>query len=355
MPISGALKYAAIHAHVRVMYSALLAPQVFARMRESADFSALIGLLKDTTYGSYLARVEDKDLTPRRAVYQIKGKVADAYLTIIRLAPAPTRPLLAQLYRHFEVDNLKAVLRGIVTGASWDRVRYVLFPMESFTVLPAQSMVEAGSIESAVEQLSDTPYYETLTHAMKRYTDEHSLFPLEVALDLGYWRELWHEVTRLPGQERLQSKRIVGALLDMNNLMWAIRYKMYHHLSEEEIVNYTLPFGYRVRDQDIRAIAAGAAIPQVVARIFPDMVGVANLLHETRERLSELELKFQRYVAKQCRVAFIGYPFHIGIPLAYVVLNELEIQDLIVFIEGKSLKMLTEEFQPYLLMESPSK
>jgi len=44
----------------------------------------------------------------------------------------------------------------------------------------------------------------------------------------------------------------------VNNLMWVIRYKIYHQLSEEEVINYTLPFGYRVRDEDVRAIAAGA-------------------------------------------------------------------------------------------------
>jgi hypothetical protein len=37
--------------------------------------------------------------------------------------------------------------------------------------------------------------------------------------------------------------KIIGSLLDMNNLMWAIRYKVYHKLSEEELINYTLPFG----------------------------------------------------------------------------------------------------------------
>jgi hypothetical protein len=43
--------------------------------------------------------------------------------------------------------------------------------------------------------------------------------------------------------------------MDMNNLMWVIRY-VYYQLSEEELINYTLPFGFHVRDEDVRAITA---------------------------------------------------------------------------------------------------
>jgi vacuolar-type H+-ATPase subunit C/Vma6 len=348
----GVFGYAATNARVGALRSTLLTAELWDRLCEAADLGALIGLLKETVYGPYLTMVEDKSLTPRRAVYQIKTRIADAYAGVIGSAPVHARPLLSQLFRRFEVDNLKAALRGIVTGAPWDRVRYVLFPLGSASALPAQGMVEAGSVSAAVDQLRDTPYYDTLSHALQRYTAEQSLVPLEVALDLSYWRSLWSDVSQLPSQDRAQALRIVGSLLDLNNLMWAIRYRVYHHLAEEEIINYTLPFGYQVRDEDIRAIAAGADIPQVLAHIYPGLTSVDTLLQEPRSGLPELELQLQRQVAEQCRAAFAGYPFHIGVPLAYLVLNELEIQDLTVLIEAKSVQMPEAGYRPHLLMVS---
>lgn len=332
------------------MYSNMLNTDTWAALCEATDFTALINVLKETVYGPYLTEEGDKDLAPRRVVYQIKGHLTSAYTTVIRLVPEPARPLMIQLYRLFEVDNLKAVLRGVVTGAPWDLVRYVLFPLGPSTVLPAQAMVEAGSVSKAVELLRGTPYYETLSHAMERYTAERSLFPLEVALDLDYRRELWSDFNRLSNQDREWALRIIGSLIDMDNLMWAMRYRVYHGLSEEEIINYTVPFGYRVRDEDIQAIAAGADVARVVERIYPDLASVLPLLQESRRGLPEIELRLQRRIMEQCRAAFIGYPFHIGIPLAYVLLNEWEIQDLTVLIEAKSLQMPAEEFRPRLLM-----
>jgi V/A-type H+-transporting ATPase subunit C len=344
-------EYAAAHARVRAMYSTMLTPETWVELCEAADLTALINVLKETAYGPYLADVEDEDLTPRRAVYQLRKRLADAFVTVMRLAPLPAHSLLSQLYRLFEVDNLKAVLRGVVTGASWDQIRYTLFPLGSSTVLPAQAMVEAEDMAGAVERLRGTPYYDTLAHAMERYTAEQNLFPLEVALDLDYWRELWRDINRLPTADRAQGLRIVGSLVDVNNLMWAIRYRVYHHLSEEEIINYTLPFGYHVKDEDIRAIAAGADIAEVVARIYPDLADVDALLQEPQSGLPELELRLQQHIVGKCRAAFVGYPFHVGIPLAYLLLTELEIQDLTVLLEAKSLQMPAERFRPYLLIE----
>lgn len=362
MPPGGVSGYAAISARVRAMYSTALTAQDLTSLSGTSDFIALIGQLKSTVYGPYIESLKDKELTPRRAILQCKRRLADAYDSVIHMAPEHARPLLAQLYRYYEVDNLKAVLRGVVAGPSWnpditlwDRVQDVLFPLGAMTVLPAQAMVESGSVVSAVELLKGTPYEETLSFAMKRYSAEQNLFSLEVALDLDYWRQLWREAKRLAGQDREQALRVIGSLIDMNNLMWAIRYRIYHQLSEEELINYTLPFGYHVRDEDIRAIAAGVDISSVVARVYPDVSNTNILLDNPQHGLPRLEVELKRFLMKRCVATFVGNPFHVGIPLAYLVLCDLEIQDLTVLIEAKSSQMPDEEFRSYLLKASLAK
>lgn len=353
----GVTSYAAISARVRAMYADLLTPPDWARLNDSPDFSTLFSTLKTTAYGPYLEGLKDKEVTSRRAISQVKRKLADSYYSVIQMAPENTRPLVKQLYRFYETGNLKAVLRALVTvfasnteeSPLWDRVREVLFPLGEFSVLPAQAMVESGSVAAAVDLLRGTPYEETLSFAMRRYSAEQNLFPIEVALDLAYWRRLWAEAKRLTGQDREQATKIIGSLLDMNNLMWAIRYKVYHKLSEEEIINYTLPFGYRVQDSDLRAVAAGADLAAVIHRIYPGIPEVNALLENPQNGLPRLEVLFKRQLIRQCLAAFVGNPFHIGIPLAFLVLSDIEVQDLIVLIEAKSSGMPEEEYRPFLL------
>jgi vacuolar-type H+-ATPase subunit C/Vma6 len=250
------------------------------------------------------------------------------------MAPVQTRPLVKQLYRYYEIGNLKAILRSLVTvfagtaeTSLWERVRDVLFPLGEASVLPVQAMVESGSVSTAVDLLQGTPYEEVLSFAMKRYSSAQ----------------------KLTGQDREHSVRIIGSLLDMNNLMWAIRYRVYHKLSEEEVINYTLPFGYRVQDSDIRAIAAGADIASIIMRIFPGIPDVNALLENPQAGLPRLEVLLKREIMKQCLAAFVGSPFHIGIPLAFLVLHDFEVQDLIVLIEAKSSEMPEEQYRPFLL------
>lgn len=342
--------YAALHSRVRIMFSGLLTVQQVALLRDAASLPALIAVLKNTTYGPYLTASDEKELTARRTEAQLKQKVADAYLAVIHSAPGHDRALLIQALRHFEVRNLKAVLRGIVIGSSWEQIQDILFPLGTLSTLPAQQMLESGNIEAAVAQLSGTPYFETLTQAMKRYASEQSLFPLEIALDLNYWRKLWGAVSQLPGQDHAQAVRIIGTVVDVTNLMWALRYHSYYHLSEEEVINYTLPFGYHVRDEDIRAIAAGADAARVVERLFPGLRNIEALLLDPERGLPKLELELQRRMHQQFIAVFQSYPFTIGLALALVQLSELELQDLIVLIEAKSLQMPAEEYEPYLLM-----
>jgi ATP synthase A1 C subunit len=352
MLAGGAAGYAAIQARVRVMYSNLLTPQFESRLLDADDLPDLVRMLTETPYGPYLTGVEDAAVTASQATYQIKKRLADVSQSIIRSSPKQARTLLVKLFRHFEIDNLKTILRAIVSEADRNQVANILFPLGSLAVLPVEKLLESETVDAAMDQLTRTPYYDTLAYAKRRYSEEQSLFPLEVALDLSYWRQLWQDAHHLKGRDRSQALHILGLLMDLNNLMWAMRYRVYHHLSEEEIVNYTLPFGYHVRDDDIRSIAAGADITRVAERLYPNLTDLPELAGEPESELPKLEIQLQHHLLEQLNAVFIGYPFHLGLPLAYMLLFELEIQDLTVLIEIKSSQLASDEFLPFLLFNA---
>lgn len=347
--LTAAHDYGVVHVRARARYARMLTQERWANLRKAQDLDALLNMLAETVYGPYL-ELDRAALTPRRAAYQIRKHLADTYEVIIGACPESRQRLLVHLRRLFEVDNLKAILRGVAAGATWEQVRYTLAPLNSSGVLPSEEMLRAGSIESAVELLSDTPYFATLSHALERYAAEQSLFPLEVALDLDYLRELWDDINRLAGRDRSQAMRILGTSIDATNLLWAMRYRVYYHLSEEEIINYTLPLGYQARDSDIRMIASGGDMAEVIARVFPRLPDTQALLQEPRKGLQELEIQLYRHIADRCRAAFVGYPFHLGIPLAYLLLSEYEVQDLTVLIEAKAVQMPLEYFEAHLVL-----
>ncbi|MGC9520345.1 MAG: V0D/AC39 family V-type ATPase subunit [Anaerolineae bacterium] len=346
-------KYALVQAKVRALYADLLSHEIWESLIHAADLDAVLALLSDTIYGPYL-EIDRSLLTPRRSVYQVRWHLADVYEGLIQVLRGAGRELLRQLWHHYEVDNVKAALRGVETAASWDYVLHLLYPMERFISVGTdrlERVVGADTVPEAVEILEGTPYYELLRHAVTRYEEEQSLFPLEMALDLGYRRELWACIEGLHQPDREMAMKTVGTALDTDNLLWAIRYRIYHHLSEEEIINYTLPLGYEVEDADIRAIARGDAIREVVVRVYPELDEVlpADEIVSGKE-LEKLEEAFLKILVTRCRHMFRGSPFHIGLPLAYVWLNEYEIRDLTVVVEAKASGVPAQVFTSRLLM-----
>lgn len=350
MPLGSVTAYAQIQARVRALYSRMVSSTTWNRLIQASDYDTVLSLLSDSVYGSYL-ELEREALTPRRAVYQIRHHLIEGYQKLIRGTPHPGSELLIQLWRVFEVDNLKAALRGIEVGATWNQVRYLLSPVPkvnyvSLKLNDLEEMVRSGSVLRAVERISHTPYYETLAYALERYQDEGHVFPLELALDLDYRRGLWASIEIQRGKDREESLRIIGTVLDMDNLLWAIRFRVYHHLSLQEIINYTLPMGYQVRDVDIRALARGADIMDVIAGIYPDLPELEALKRDpdARSWLASLELAFERHVVRLCRDVFRESPFHLGLPLAYLQLIEHEVRDLTLLIEAKASGVPQERF-----------
>ncbi len=348
---SGVTAYAQVNATTRALYSTLLTPEVRRALVQAPSFDALLAQLEKTAYNPYL-KIDKQLLTPRRIVYQLRWHLVRGYEKLIRLTPEPGCQLLIQLWRLYEVDNLKATLRGVETGATWNEVRRLLSPVSRYVTLTTddiQRMLASGSVVRAIERLHDTPYYETLIHAFTRYEIEKNLFPLEVALDLDYRRGLWQTIHSLKGEDHKQALRLVGTSIDADNLLWAIRYRVYHHLSVQEIINYTLPLGYQVRNEHIRAIAEGADIITVVKRIYPHIEGLEGAETQTREeavpqqrQLASTERALHRRLIRLCRKTFLGNPFHIGVQLAYLILLEYELRDLITIVEAKAAQLPVE-------------
>ena len=353
MNLSSVSAYANVHTRIRGMIGNLLSEETIARLSASPDLSTLITKLDESSYGPYLTDSQEVNKSSRRAAYEIRKKLTHDYSIIIKHGPSFARPLLIQLFKLYEVDNLKAVLRGIEVGENWEKIRYTLFPIENYPTLPFEQMVQQGTVDSAITLLHNTEYEADLKLSLSRYHEEKSLFPVEVAIDLNYWHTLWDQIDSLPHEDEKIARKLIGLMVDKNNLTWAARYRYYYHFSESEIIDYTLPFGYKVCDDDIRAIAMDRNPYQLLADIYPAISQEGTLDAKSTSKWQLNETLFMRLIYSTCKKVFSNGAFTIGLPLAYLLVLEMEIQDLTLLFEAKSLEMPVEQFAPYLIHKLP--
>jgi len=345
--IGEVFRYANLNARVRALVSYLISKEEWCTLLATEDLASLVGALKEMPYAKALAFPEEASF-PRLELF-FDQTVAREYEKLITLTAGAVQGLLRELWRRFELDNLKTILRWLAGGrAAW--AEELLIPLRD-SILPIPQLQAAADLQTAADLLSDTIYGPPLVSALERYEKEGTLFPVEVALDLSYWRRVWKAVENLRGEDGNWAKRLVGSKLDMINITWAFRYRVYYRLSEEEIINYTLPYGYRSDDRVLRAIARGASVQEIISMVWgEDVPEFRGLITEGgREPLQVLEVALARLLCRLAREAFIGYPFHLGVLLGYLTLKEWEAHDLIALAEAKAVGLPPQEIEPYLV------
>ncbi|HHX65302.1 MAG TPA: V-type ATPase subunit [Chloroflexi bacterium] len=347
------LRYAGANARVRGLYSHLLDEPTWRHLRLSQDPQVMLEALKATAYGGLIdvQRVGfpgAEDLERR-----LWGRAALNCRRVMTFVDGPPRQLFLVWWQHFELENLKALFRGLDQNMEPEQIRRLLIPLGGYSTLPWQALLNERSVRGLIDRLANTHYINPLRAAYPLYQRERSLFALEVAMDIRYYRDLARAIEALGGSDREQARRVIGTRLDMLNILWAFRYRLYHELSVEEIVNYTLWHTIRTDADLVREIALGAEPAYILQRVWGgrafDAEDLADLRADDARMLPRLEMLLERYWWQLARRESSGYPFTLGALLGYVVLQEIEVLDLITLLEAKIMGWPPERTAEYLI------
>jgi len=317
------------------MISRLLSEAQLRSLAAAPDLEGVLRSLVETPYGAAASWLLERGASLAGAEEMVVTNLVDAYRRTSLLFHGDEAGLIVEIARRLDLDNLKAILRGKARREPPDAVRPLLIPLGRLSELTIEGLLLAEDVEAAADVLSGTEYGRVLRAALPRYAAEGSLFPVEIALDLNYYRRLWRAVEGLSGQDRLLVERMMGSRYDVLNLEWVIRYRLVYALSPEEILNYTLPFGRRVDAEVIRRSAAADAIDGIAAAVPDPYRSLLAGVVAAADPVEAAGLVLQRYLLEVARSALAGYPFHLGIAVAYLWLKDAEAHDLRAVFEGK--------------------
>ncbi|MFN8486022.1 MAG: V-type ATPase subunit [Caldilineaceae bacterium] len=348
-----AARYAAVSARVHGLFSRLLPNALWTELVVAPDLRTVYHLLQQTWYAESLTRLTGEQSSAEPLERALWAHFVGASRSPFRLMQGASRGLLEWHWRRFEVENLKTVLRAVHYRMPPEQAASVLVPLGDASTLPWSTLVAVDSALALAERLRATWYGRALAQALDQYRRTQALFVLEVALDLAYYQHLLRLLQQLHGRDRTEAERFFGAWLDGQNLLWAYRYQLYARFSPEEMLNYTLHRHLRANAEVVRAIALGAPLWETVTRLWGTRLpGLADLqgLSE-RAALARLELILQRHLYQLAQQTRGAYALHLGIVLAYEVLLESEVRDLIALCESKAGGVLGQPLQFYLIGE----
>ncbi len=351
----GALKkYGYINAKLRARIGKILSEDFFQRMARSSSLTEAAALLRDTDF-AVVESTYNKTGDLKMGELELLKREIDLYLEIVRLLEGQVADFVRALSIRYEIDNLKHALRlwfdrSVRNRSIRDSVGY-LYRGVIYHSFDADEIINADDLESVIKALRTTPYAQMLEDKEARFKLLSSLFPFEVALDHYYYRQLLDETEKLASRDREIAKKIIGVEIDLMNINWMIRFKNSFNLSSDETVQYIIPQGQDIDAETLRA--AYESPVELLSSIINKRYALMKplLTSETPDlgsRLVLIEKLLEEIMLYEINRTLAGYPFTVGIVLAYFLLKRNEIKKVMTILNAKYYSIPEERIKSVL-------
>ncbi|MEW6381317.1 MAG: V-type ATPase subunit [bacterium] len=341
--LRAAFQYSYVNAKFRALKSRLLGPADFENLLGVSGYSGLVECLRATSYGPYLSQAATSYDGLIKVFYQ---DLFDCYAKVIRSLGGSRKHLIQHLYQKYELENLKVIVRIISQDKPREEGEQVLLPIPESRSFSPGTLLQAKGLEDLLVQLRRTSYYSPLKSALYRFEEEKDTFPLEMALDLSYYNQLWKIISTLSRREQNIVRSLLGVQMDILNITWIFRFKEVYHFSPEEILNYGLMQGFRISPERRRKLAFSVDRKDVITNLAgtPYKALLADL-KDAEACSTQLCCYLQDLIRKNWQ----GFPFHIGTVLDLVFFKEIEVKNLISITEAKRLNLSREMIADYVV------
>jgi V/A-type H+-transporting ATPase subunit C len=335
-------KYGFINAKLRARISKILPEELTAEMARAKSLTEAVEMLKSTDF-AVLAEVYGRTGDIKSAEMELVRKEARLYLELEALTKDEVQGIVFALAERFEIENLKHALRLWFDAHIRERKVDVGYLVRDrvHRDLPLDRIVNATDLGEAAAALSGTPYGELVKQRIAEVTQSRSLFPVEIALDHFFYRQLLARVEALAPRDREIARRMIGAEIDLANINWLIRFKGFYKLAPEQALACAIPAGIHLSPQAVADAYASdnpsAVLTELVRRRYPGLAGLLAPKEqaESYARLVMIERILAEILLLEVRHLLAGYPFTIGIVLAYFVLKAAEMRRIMTILNAK--------------------
>jgi V/A-type H+-transporting ATPase subunit C len=341
----GALKtYAFINAKLRTRISKILPERFIGQLIRARSLAESVQMLGETDFAP-VQKVYERTGDIKSAELELMRKELSIYLELEKLVEEEIRGFVHALSERFETENLKNSLRlwfdRRLRGREVEDARGYLLRRRIHHPIDVDGIINADTLEQAANRLEGTPYAAIVRQQASAVMEATSLFPLELALDRFLYGRLAQAADQLGSRDREIARRMLGVEIDLQNVSWLIRFKNFYSLEADRALGYTLPGGLNLTQELMHGIYGAERtdrqISSLVGKRYPEISPLLASQEQTKfsARLTMIERILEQIMAIEVRKILTGYPFTIGIILAYFILKSNEIRKIMTVLNAK--------------------
>ncbi|MES9898437.1 MAG: V-type ATPase subunit [Sedimenticola sp.] len=274
------------------------------------------------------------EITLNRAAEQALIHTLMSELSVLlRPLDGTSRSVLIHWARKFELYNLKALIRGKIQGLSYEQLQDNLRDLPALISLPHEQLLRTETIPELLRLLEKTPYGDIAQQARRVYEEKNEPFSLDATIDQRYYTGLIKRSRAVTDGDREPLARLIGSLIDQQNLPWLLRYRFNYELSPTKTYYLLAPSGRHLQSDRLKRMVNMENAEQVLEAL-PDHL--KERLADTSDPMAT-EQKMASETACQARKLLQHSDSAVTRALAYLMLREMDLRRVYAIVQGRIL------------------
>lgn len=343
------VQYPAVNSKLKALSSKMLGEKEFQNLIELNTVQEAFNFIYNNTYyQEYLDEFSGQKIHRRQFELKLKKSIVFSEDFLQKYSSSALKEFIEHYFKKYEIEDLKIVLRTILMGNDDNYLADNLIYIAKNKKIDFDSLIQASSYNELKNILKDVYYSQVLEEFEEQYQKNKNLFPIEMSLDFYYFSELNKLAKKLSKKDQKYFDKVIGTQIDLLNLQWIYRIKKYYNLSSGEILNYIIPFYYKVKKSELQNMSKVKK---------PDKL-IEHISYSPYKSLLEKAIKDENVIFERFFLNFIfsilnkirrkSY-FSISNILAYLYIREYELRDIITVIEGIRYSLPKDKIKNFLI------
>lgn len=257
-------KYSGLFAKIKAMQSYIFTRKDYMDMSHMSDVKQLALYLKECpAYSNALSDIDENDIHREQIEKKLIYSMYRDYVKIYKFTDGNDRKFLDSYFIYFEIDIIKLLLRMFFDSRE---IKYELKDFEKFfnehSSIDIRKLSKAQTFSDFIECLKGTDYYNILNSIQN--IENINLFDIEMQLDLYYFKQTWKLKDKyLNGTNEKVVSRTFGVRLDLLNMLWIYRARIYYSVDRDTIYSYIIPIKYKLKAKDLKQMIEAKSVDEL--------------------------------------------------------------------------------------------
>ncbi len=324
----------------------LLTREDYQKLLQTKTLEEVIDYLIKINYDEELSKLPREELTvPRIEKVLMQNWVNHVYLLYSTATVGELRNLIYSYARVFEVENLKKIILWKAKRKPFRKedLQYLIPIPRRLATINFEALAKTRDLKQLIDYLELTIYGENLKNALEKYEETKQVLFFEKALEESYREVMFKTTLRLSGTEKELTERYYKTRFILKNLMVIFVLKSAGY-TQKEIRELIIPFrGDELLKKVLKAKTTQESLKILSSAKYWKMMETAAEEYEKTREIGFIEDTVTRALENLAIELMEKDYFGIGFLFGYLILKEIEIQNLVKIINSKARGLSVKE------------